>query len=146
METIIILVVANLLGLLALGRGATRSAAGYIRLVLGVAAAVGAAFGIAAVTGETRMTGSVASQVAAGLLLLALFSVLTVVIATVKFATVAVAALVAIRHERIADDFRAEARKAAPTESWSDYPAWCRDVARRHEELAEKANRWLYAE
>lgn len=146
METIIFLAIVNLIGLLALGRGAVRSAAGYIRLLVGVAGAVAAAFAIAWATGETRSTGSVTSQLAALLLLIAMSCAATVAIATVRFLVAAVAAIVAIRHDRTASHFREEARASAPTEVWSDYPAWCREVASKHEALAEKASRWLYAE
>lgn len=144
METMIFLIVVNVVVLLAFGRGAVRSAAGFFRLVLAVAAAIGGAAAISAVTGETRMTESIASQAAAGLALAALASVLTVAIATVRFVVVVVAALVTVINDRHAAAFRAEADKAWATENWSDYPAWCRAEAAKHEEAAEAASRWLY--
>lgn len=146
MEPIIVLAIVNLIALLAFGRGATRSVAGYFRLLIVVAFGVGAAGVIAAVTGETRMTGSITSQVAASLLLLALASALTVTIATVRFAIAAVAALVAVINDRRVEEYLAAARKAEATRPWSSFPAWCRAEARKHEAAAKAAARWLYAE
>lgn len=144
MEPIIILAVVNLIALLAFGRGATRSVAGYFRLVIVVTTLVALAGIISALTGETRVSHSATSQVAAGLLLAALASALTVAIATVRFAIAAVAAAVSVVNDRKAAYFSAEADKAQATESWSDHPAWCRKVASEYEAASEAAGRWLY--
>lgn len=144
MENIIILAIVNLIALLVFGRGATRSVVGYARLLIVVALTVALAGIIAAITGETRVSHSFASQAAASLLLAALASVLTVAIATVRFAIAAVAAAVSVIYDRRAAYFRAEADKASATESWSEHPAWCRKVASEYEAASEAASRWLY--
>lgn len=144
MEPIIVLAIVNLIALLVFGRGATRSVVGFFRLLIAVAVTTAVAGTIAAVTGETRMTGSITSQIAASLLLLALSAALTVAIATVRFAIAAVAAAVSVIYDRRAAYFRAEADKASATESWSEHPAWCRKVASEYEAASEAASRWLY--
>lgn len=143
MENIITLIALNAIFAFFFVRGALRSAVGFFRLVLGVAALVGIA---AVAVAVQRATGEDFSPVAALAAFGVIASAVTMTIATIKFLTAFVAAAVSTVHGRRATALRNAASKAAETESWSSFPAWCREEAAKHEAAEEAAAAWLYAE